>query len=505
MTRPNRRRDFAIPYGPRPRRTPDPAGSRSTLPRPVPRSTGPAAPAPTAATGWSNDKSGQPWSAPVDIRDELRPRFEQITDRLDEKELADSPARVAAKAQQLNSALDVSVMQGNYDSFPAQVMKTYYAAAPGNHSRHHVMLKRIGLRRDGTNDYPVARGSAVAGQDDSRGFLAQPMPWAGFDCNTGYVAVGDIVTAFFCRDHRQHLFIRDDEPFIGQVTAVVGTTVTVDRRVWSGDPTDPAYAGPTFATTAKNATGVALSYANVVPEPVVAGGAVDVVAGDKVYVWRRGQHFVCRRMATPAVVSIPVGVVTAWSGNAADAALWDGTGLGVGTMLNWALCNGANGTPDLRNKFLVGTGTDYALGATGGNKDHGPAGNNHDDHALSAHGHTGTLGDHVAHKHLGENHDHLLRDADNNYQHELSGNDNPNDVDAGTGNAINHKSTARTSFGGGTGTTSDVLTWDGANWVAGSLSHGSVTVASGGGATLSHSATDNRPPYFALHWIMRVA
>lgn len=32
----------------------------------------------------------------------------------------------------------------------------------------------------------------------------------------------------------------------------------------------------------------------------------------------------------------------------------------------WALCNGNNGTPDLSNKFVVGVGSDYAVGNTGG-------------------------------------------------------------------------------------------------------------------------------------------
>lgn len=32
----------------------------------------------------------------------------------------------------------------------------------------------------------------------------------------------------------------------------------------------------------------------------------------------------------------------------------------------WRLCNGQNGTPDLRDKFIVGAGSTYALSATGG-------------------------------------------------------------------------------------------------------------------------------------------
>ena len=44
--------------------------------------------------------------------------------------------------------------------------------------------------------------------------------------------------------------------------------------------------------------------------------------------------------------------------------LWSGS---TGTIPSgWALCNGSNGTPDLRNRFVVGAGSTYAVNATGG-------------------------------------------------------------------------------------------------------------------------------------------
>lgn len=55
---------------------------------------------------------------------------------------------------------------------------------------------------------------------------------------------------------------------------------------------------------------------------------------------------------------IPSGLVAMWSG-AADN-IPDG----------WALCNGENGTPDLRDRFVVGAGSSYSVGATGGEKTH---------------------------------------------------------------------------------------------------------------------------------------
>ena len=55
--------------------------------------------------------------------------------------------------------------------------------------------------------------------------------------------------------------------------------------------------------------------------------------------------------------TVPSGLIAIWSGS-------------VGSIPSgWVLCNGANGTPDLRNSFILGAGNTYAVGATGGSKD----------------------------------------------------------------------------------------------------------------------------------------
>ena len=51
---------------------------------------------------------------------------------------------------------------------------------------------------------------------------------------------------------------------------------------------------------------------------------------------------------------IPTGVITMWSGSIASI------------PSGWALCNGSNGTPDLRDRFIVGAGNTYNPGDTGG-------------------------------------------------------------------------------------------------------------------------------------------
>jgi hypothetical protein len=53
---------------------------------------------------------------------------------------------------------------------------------------------------------------------------------------------------------------------------------------------------------------------------------------------------------------VPPGGIIAWSGAE------------INIPTGWLLCNGSNGTPDLRNRFIIGagTGSSYAVGATGG-------------------------------------------------------------------------------------------------------------------------------------------
>lgn len=53
----------------------------------------------------------------------------------------------------------------------------------------------------------------------------------------------------------------------------------------------------------------------------------------------------------------PIGGIIMWSGSIASI------------PTNWALCDGTNGTPNLIDRFVVGAGNLYSVGATGGSKD----------------------------------------------------------------------------------------------------------------------------------------
>lgn len=75
---------------------------------------------------------------------------------------------------------------------------------------------------------------------------------------------------------------------------------------------------------------------------------------------------------------VPVGTVVAFAGTIGDV------------PDNWFVCDGTNGTPDLRGRFIISVSPDYVANATGGTAEH--------NHAVSidsggAHLHTGTVGD----------------------------------------------------------------------------------------------------------------
>lgn len=53
-------------------------------------------------------------------------------------------------------------------------------------------------------------------------------------------------------------------------------------------------------------------------------------------------------------LQLPLGVIMIWSGSIATI------------PSGWSLCNGSGGTPDLRNRFVIGAGSTYAVNATGG-------------------------------------------------------------------------------------------------------------------------------------------
>ena len=65
---------------------------------------------------------------------------------------------------------------------------------------------------------------------------------------------------------------------------------------------------------------------------------------------------------TPSTSDFPIGGIIMWAGALADI------------PAGWNLCDGTNGTPDLRQKFIKGTAAGVDPGGTGGSATHTPAG-----------------------------------------------------------------------------------------------------------------------------------
>jgi len=129
------------------------------------------------------------------------------------------------------------------------------------------------------------------------------------------------------------------------------------------------------------------NYGLIKPEP----GASDDTWGDKS---NANWDSVDSIMKALSLALVPVGGISMFSGDAANL------------PANWAICDGSNGTPDLRDRFIVGASDTKALGSTGGRNaitevpahTHGPgtlaaaAGGAHG-HTVNDPGHTHTFTD----------------------------------------------------------------------------------------------------------------
>lgn len=174
--------------------------------------------------------------------------------------------------------------------------------------------------------------------------------------------------------------------------------------------------------------------------------------------------------AATAVYVPPTGLINLWYGSIASI------------PSGWALCDGANGTPDLRDRFVVGAGSTYAVAASGGSANA----------IVVEHTHTGTTGDQSA-----------------NHTHTFSG------TTSGVGNHSHSQVGAnnlQTAYGGGgAGWASGDTTSTGG---AGAHDHSYSGTTSGVSANHNHAFTTastgssgtnaNLPPYYALAYIMKL-
>jgi microcystin-dependent protein len=168
----------------------------------------------------------------------------------------------------------------------------------------------------------------------------------------------------------------------------------------------------------------------------------------------------------------PVGGIIMWSGSVANIPVDKG----------WFLCNGQNGTPNLVDRFVVGAGSTYPVGSTGGANTVTLT-----TAQIPSHSHPGSSDSAGAHVHTGStnntgNHKHTINVYKTN-DYQLGNNtalDRTGMEEGETGEAGAHQHTLHIDS-------------------AGAHTH-TITVANTGGGE-SH---ENRPPYYALAYIMRV-
>jgi hypothetical protein len=143
---------------------------------------------------------------------------------------------------------------------------------------------------------------------------------------------------------------------------------------------------------------------------------------------------------------IPTGGIIMWSGSVASI------------PTGWLLCNGSNGTPDLRSRFIVGAGSTYAVDATGGSADA----------IVVSHTHTATVTD--------PGHTHTTTITGSTLRYSQGGAYEPLTTSSATPNAT----------------------------TANFASQSSVTGISVANSTTGSSGTNaNLPPYYALAFIMK--
>jgi len=166
---------------------------------------------------------------------------------------------------------------------------------------------------------------------------------------------------------------------------------------------------------------------------------------------------------------VPVGGIIMWSGSIAEAE----------ALTNWRICDGANGTPNLRDKFVMGVGSSVntstaTQGETGGANSYTLALNQMPQHKhdVSDSGHSHTITD-PGHAHTWTRQDAVINAGYRPWPA------NNNDCTNTTVNTSN-ESTGITGTNGQSANISESLK---------------------GGNT----AIDNRPDYFALCYIMRTS
>ena len=178
-------------------------------------------------------------------------------------------------------------------------------------------------------------------------------------------------------------------------------------------------------------------------------------------------------------IGIAMGIIVIWSG------------LVTSIPISWQLCDGTNGTPDLRNRFVVSAGSAYSVNSTGGSLNH----------IHTAEGSTGftalSTSQMPAHSHGVNDPTHAHGVSDPGHNHGV-GTDGYFQTGGNFGQQIPGASEVYGSTYRATGI-----------GIIGSPTYISIA-STGGGAGHNHSISttianaSNLPPYYALAYIMKI-
>lgn len=182
-------------------------------------------------------------------------------------------------------------------------------------------------------------------------------------------------------------------------------------------------------------------------------------------------------------IIVPVGGIIIWSGSIAS----------LSGLANWKLCDGTNGTPNLRDKFIVGAGNTYGVAANGGTTTNTLTAANLPAHTHNYNGNTN-----------GQSASHTHGIMDNGHSHGPLGANSFVIANSPGGFDIVVTGGSGESAHGYNGSTS--VSYTGINSTLGpSTDHTHYYSGTTDNGTGAGTAVNNLPPYYALAYIMRVA
>ena len=193
----------------------------------------------------------------------------------------------------------------------------------------------------------------------------------------------------------------------------------------------------------------------------------------------------------PVGESIPSGIITMWSGASNNI------------PSGWYLCDGNNNTPDLRDRFIVGAGSSYGVGNTGGADTVTLTSNQIPSHMHSVSLTAASSGSHTHNNTFAVGLSDLTISSAGSHTHTYSR------VSTGYARGGNNAGfdTVGSQSDQATGSSgSHTHTISGSASLTGSISSGGAhthSVSGNTGSTGSGGSHENRPPYYALCFIMK--